>query len=322
MTEPLSANFPDKRLINPADDDFHCTICLARGTGREKTLLITLQIGAEIQAIDDPAWLIGKRHWRAERTGWKWRKRARHKDRCHMPHRLQNALTNATQSVAETLRKTLLISLDDLLASVRECLNLKASRSGQDRSHRRWGAGNLRSLQAMGASLKHSASKAFEADSRHIEVKCLPQKVDETLQRYLSVPNDRQISWVFISISETITAASARRFFINRRRSCPILIGSRLKDKRKELNVRQIDTSKRPATVKHGGDLLFAELSIVHALTPPPLSRTNSMVERIEGRIEKVFQNQQLRSAEEQKRQATPLCLALHTTTPEINSEQ
>ena len=49
------------------------------------------------------------------------------------------------------LRKTLLVSLDDLLAVVRD-LNPNASRSGLDRCLRRHGVGNLRDLKAKTAA--------------------------------------------------------------------------------------------------------------------------------------------------------------------------
>ena len=46
------------------------------------------------------------------------------------PHRLQTTLTPAQEAVAVALRETLLVSLDDLLAVVREFLNPNVSRSG------------------------------------------------------------------------------------------------------------------------------------------------------------------------------------------------
>lgn len=46
------------------------------------------------------------------------------------------------------LRSTLLVSIDDLLAVVREFWNVEASRSGLDRCLRRHGVGNLRDLAA------------------------------------------------------------------------------------------------------------------------------------------------------------------------------
>jgi hypothetical protein len=50
-------------------------------------------------------------------------------DRSHVLHRLQTTLASAHEAVATALRKTLLVSLDDLLAVVREFLNLDVSRS-------------------------------------------------------------------------------------------------------------------------------------------------------------------------------------------------
>ena len=78
-------------------------------------------------------------------------------DRSHTPHRLQTTLTPAQEAVAVFLRKTLLVSLDDLLAVVREFLNPEVSRSGLDRCLRRHRVGNLPDLQAKASRLAHKA---------------------------------------------------------------------------------------------------------------------------------------------------------------------
>ena len=72
-------------------------------------------------------------------------------------HRLQTTLTPAQEAVAVALRRTLLVSLDDLLAVVREFLNLDVSRSGPVRCLRRHGVGNLRDLKTKAAKPKHGA---------------------------------------------------------------------------------------------------------------------------------------------------------------------
>ena len=69
-------------------------------------------------------------------------------DRGHKPHRLQTTLTPAQEAVAVVLRKTLLVSIDDLPAVVREFLTPDVARSGLDRCLRRHEVGNLRDLQA------------------------------------------------------------------------------------------------------------------------------------------------------------------------------
>ncbi len=93
----------------------------------------TPRIGTAIQGSIDPARKVGERYGISEQTALKWRNRDSVEDRSHTPHRLQKTLTPAQEAVAVSLRKTLLISLDDLLAVVREFLNPNASRSGLDR---------------------------------------------------------------------------------------------------------------------------------------------------------------------------------------------
>ena len=56
---------------------------------------------------------------------FKWKHLASVHDRSHRPHRVQTALTPAQEAVAVALRRTLLVSLDDLLAVVREFLDGK-----------------------------------------------------------------------------------------------------------------------------------------------------------------------------------------------------
>ena len=72
------------------------------------------------------------------------------------------------------LRRTLLVSIDDLLAVVREFLNPDVSRSGLDRCLRRHGVGNLRNLQAKSPHPPNKAFKAYEPGCLHVDVKNLP----------------------------------------------------------------------------------------------------------------------------------------------------
>jgi transposase-like protein len=182
----------------------------------------TPKIRAEIQASDEPAWVLAERFGTTEQTVWKWRKRDSVQDRSHTAHRLQTTLTPAQEAVAVSLRKTLLVSLDDLLAVVREFLNPDVSRSGLDRCLRRHGVGNLRDLKEKTARPKHSGFKAYEPGYIHIDVKYLPQMADQTSRRYLFVAIDRATRWVFIRIYNNKTAANARRFLRDLERACPL----------------------------------------------------------------------------------------------------
>ena len=92
----------------------------------------TPKIRAVIQASNEPAWALAERHGTTEQTVWKWRKRDSVHDRSHTPHRLQTTLTPAQEAVADALRNTWRVSLDDLMAVVREFLNPTMSSSGLD----------------------------------------------------------------------------------------------------------------------------------------------------------------------------------------------
>lgn len=141
----------------------------------------TPKVRADIQASDEPAWVMADRHGTTEQTVYKWRHRDSVEDRSHTPHRLQTTLTSAQEAVAVSLRKTLLVSLDDLLAVVREFLNPNASRSDLDRCLRRHGVGNLGDMKAKATKPKHSPFKAYEPGYIHIDVKYLPKMADETI---------------------------------------------------------------------------------------------------------------------------------------------
>lgn len=259
----------------------------------------TPKVRATIQASDEVGTALAERFGVTPQTIYKWRKRDNVEDRSHTPHRLQTTLTPAQEAVAVALRKTLLVSLDDLLAVVREFLNPNVSRSGLDRCLRRHGVGNLRDLQAKAARPKHSAFKAYEPGYFHIDVKYLPQMADETSRRYLFVAIDRATRWVFIRIFKAKTAANARRFLRDLERACPIRIRTILTDNGKEFTDRLFGLRKRAATGKHEFDKLCAALDIEHRLTPPKSPQTNGMVERFNGRIEEVLQSHHFRSGEE-----------------------
>ena len=259
----------------------------------------TPKIRAAIQACKDPAWMVSERFGISEQTVLKWRHRDSVEDRSHTPHRLQTTLSPAQESVAVALRKTLLVSLDDLLAVVREFLNPNVSRSGLDRCLRRHGVGNLRDLKVKEAKPKHSAFKAYEPGYLHIDVKYLPQMANETSCRYLFVAIDRATRWVFISIYNNKTAANARRFLRDLERACPLRIRTILTDNGKEFTDLLFGLRKRAATGKHEFDTLCSELGIDHRLTPPQSPQTNGMVERFNGRIEDVLQSHHFRSGED-----------------------
>jgi len=144
-----------------------------------KQATTTPKVRAAIQASGEPASVLAERFGTTEQTVYKWRHRDSVHDRSHTPHQLQTTLTPAQEAVAVVLRTTLPVSLDDLLAVVREFLNPEVSRFGLDRCLRRHGVGNLRDLQAQSPRPKHKAFKAYEPGYLHADVKYLPHLLGE-----------------------------------------------------------------------------------------------------------------------------------------------
>ena len=81
-----------------------------------KQATTTPKVRAAIQASAEPASALAARFGTTGQTVYKWKHRDSVHDRSHTPHRLQTTLTPAQEAVAVVLRKTLLVSLDDLLA--------------------------------------------------------------------------------------------------------------------------------------------------------------------------------------------------------------
>lgn len=81
-----------------------------------KQATTTPKARAAIQASDAPASALAERFGTTEQTVYKWKHRDSVDDRSHTPHRVQTTLTLAQEAAAVVLRKTLLVSLDDLLA--------------------------------------------------------------------------------------------------------------------------------------------------------------------------------------------------------------
>ena len=209
-----------------------------------KQATTTPKVRASIQTSDEAGAVLAERHGVTPQTIYKWRNRDGVDDRSHTPHRLQTTLTPAQEAVAVALRKTLLISLDDLLSVVREFLNPNASRSGLDRCLRRHGVGNLRDMKAKAPKPKHGAFKAYEPGYIHIDVKYLPQMADDSARRYLFVAIDRATRWVFIRVFNAKTAANARRFLRDLERACPMRIRTILTERAIEGAIDGVDGSR------------------------------------------------------------------------------
>lgn len=259
----------------------------------------TPAVRAEIAASQEPVSVLARRYNVTEATIRKWRLRDEFHDRPHTAHHLQTRLTPAQEAIAVYLRQNLLLSLDDLLAVVREFLCPNVSRSGLDRCLRRHGVGNLRDLLPVTEKVAHKPFKSYMPGFVHMDVKYLPQMADETGRSYLFVAIDRATRWVFIAIKPNKTAASAKAFLKALHKACPFRISKLLTDNGKEFTDRLFGAKDRQPTGQHEFDQLCAALGIEHRLTKPRTPQTNGMVERFNGRISDILKTHRFQSGED-----------------------
>ncbi|MEZ5454453.1 MAG: hypothetical protein R3E93_16760 [Thiothrix sp.] len=108
----------------------------------------TPKLRAEIQASEGMTQAaLADKYNVTTQTIRKWQKRQDVHDLPHTPHTLNTTLTEAQEWLVVELRKTLLLSLDDLTVITKEYINPKASRSGIDRCLRRHGVSSLTALK-------------------------------------------------------------------------------------------------------------------------------------------------------------------------------
>ncbi|SFD82896.1 Transposase and inactivated derivatives, IS30 family [Thiohalospira halophila DSM 15071] len=242
---------------------------------------------AAIQASDKPVRELAREFGVSEDTIRRWRKRETTEDGSHTAHRLRTTLTPEQEAVVVALRRTLWLSLEDMLAVTREFLNENASRSAVHRLLKRHG------ISTMPTEAKpRRPSKPFQAYDPgylHVDVKYLPQMADEDRRRYLFVAIDRATRWVFVDICADKSASTARRFLRKLHKACPVRIRTLLTDNGKEFTDRLFGVRAKGASGDHEFDQLCEALGIEHRLTRPKTPQTNGMVERFNGRISEVL---------------------------------
>lgn len=262
-----------------------------------KNATITPRIRAEIQASNEPMTVLAQRFGVSVSTIARWKKRASVEDASHTPHRLQTTLTPAQEAVVLVLRRSLGLSLDDLLAVVREFIHPTITRAALHRMLKRHGVSSREAARVDRPKTK--PFKAYEPGFVHIDVKYLPQMADETTRRYLFVAIDRATRWVFVRVYASKSAANARRFLSALHQAAPFKVRTILTDNGKEFTDRFITRGERTPTGQHQFDQLCTELGIEHRLTRPKRPQTNGMVERFNGRIADILRTHHFRSGEE-----------------------
>lgn len=257
-----------------------------------KNARTTPAIRAALQASTETTAALMRRYNLSYDTVRKWRNRTTTEDGSHTAHRLQTTLNEGQEALVVYLRTELRLSLDDLLAVIREFIEPKMSRAALDRLLRRRGISRLRDLDPPEENTPPKAFKAYEPGFVHIDVKYLPQMKDEDRRRYAFVAIDRATRWVFVRLMPDKSARSAASFLKHLHAAAAFRIRTILTDNGKEFTDRLFAGKERGPTGNHVFDQRCKTLEIEHRLTPVRRPQTNGMVERFNGRIAQILRTQ------------------------------
>jgi transposase InsO family protein len=120
---------------------------------------------------------------------------------------------------------------------------------------------------------------------------------DESRRNCVLVATDRATRYVYIDVKNHKTAAAAKSFLQALSRAAPFKIRTILTDNGKEFANRLFGQRAKYASDAHEVDELYAVLGIEHRLTKQKSPQTNGMVERFNGRIEKILRSHHYHSA-------------------------
>jgi transposase-like protein len=231
----------------------------------------------------------------------KWRGREDTQDASHRPHTMQTTLSPAQEALVVELRRTVLLSLDDLTAVTRAHIHPKASRAAIGRLLKREGVSRLADLmpEEEVAPAPKKTFKDYAPGYLHIDLKELPQMPDETGKSYLCVAIDRASRWVYFEILPDKTAQGTRGFLERLAENCPFKIEKILTDNGKEFTDRFTAQGEREPTGRHPFDQGCSGLGAEHRLIPPYRPQTNGMVERFNGRVADILKSTRFRTAAE-----------------------
>jgi transposase InsO family protein len=233
----------------------------------------------------------------------KWRNRESVEDRSHRPKQIQTALTPIQEDIVVLLRRSLLLTVDDLLVVTREFIKPEMVRSSLIRLLKRHGVNRLQDLYAeqSGESEadKPKSFKDYEPGYIHVDIKYLPNMPNDPQKRYLLVAIDRATRWVYLEVIDDKGAKTTAAFIQRLHEKCPVNIKIILTDNGKEFTDRFTANGEREPTGNHAFDKACAGLNIEHRLIPPKHPQTNGMVERFNGRISQLVKTTYFANAEE-----------------------
>jgi transposase InsO family protein len=236
----------------------------------------TPAVRAEIARSAEPTGQLARRYGVSTETVRKWRQRGPGDclDRSARPHKLPWKASEEERAVVCALRRATGFPLDDLTCVVRHFL----PHLGRDNVYRILKAAGLSRRPAPAAPERPAGKfKEYELGFVHLDVKHLPKlrtSDGECRKRYLFVAIDRRSRSVHLAVKDDETEASAKAFLEEALAAFPF-------------RVTHVLTDRGSCFTAEGFEKLCRELGIEHRKTKPYTPRTNGMVERFNGRVQR-----------------------------------
>ncbi len=236
----------------------------------------TPAVRAEIARSGERSGVLAERYSVSTETIRKWRKRglAERQDRSSRPHRLPWKASEEERAVVCELRRATGFPLEELTFVATHFL----PHLGRDNVHRILKAAGLSRRPAAATPERAAAKfKEYELGFVHLDVKHLPKlrtADGEWRKRFLFVAIDRRSRSVHLAVKDEETEASARAFLEEALAAFPF-------------RVTHVLTDRGSCFTAEGFAKACRALGVEHRKTRPYTPRTNGMVERFNGRVQR-----------------------------------
>src|SRR3954454_20123675 len=236
----------------------------------------TPAVRAEIARSPEPSGVLAKRYGVSAETIRKWRRRGPDdcRDRSARPHTLPWKASEEERAIVCALRRATGFPLDDLTFIVSHFL----PHLNRDAVYRILKAEGLNRLPPCEQARKpHGTFKDYEVGFVHVDVKHLPKLQDRDRimrKRYLYVAIDRASRSVHLAVKDHETTASAVAFLTEALGAFPFRVTHVLTDRGSCFTADAFEA----ACERHG---------VQHRKTRPYTPKTNGMVERFNGRVQR-----------------------------------
>ncbi len=241
----------------------------------------TPAVRAEIARSAEPPGVLARRYGVSTETIRKWRKRgaADCQDHSSRPHKLPWKATEEERAIVCALRRATGFPLDDLTFVVTHFLP-HLNRDAVYRILKAEGLGRLPPADRSRRS--HSSFKEYDLGFVHVDVKHLPKlrtADGQSRKRYLYVAIDRASRFVHLAVKDDETERSAVAFLKEAVQAFPFQAFP--------FQVTHVLTDRGSCFTADGFEAACRTLGVEHRTTRPYTPKTNGMVERFNGRIQR-----------------------------------